>query len=258
MFVDSHCHLHLLELDKLKITLSKVIDDAIANKVTALLCVATNLAEHVKLTTIAKEFAIVKISVGSHPEHADQDNATLEEWLKLASDLYVVGIGETGLDYYYNSARNCIIKQQESFIKQIYIAKTVNKPLIIHSRMAKQDTINILTTEKALLASGVMHCFTEDWSMAQKALDLGFYISFSGIITFSNAAELRDVVKKVPLDRILIETDAPYLAPVPFRGKINQPSYVVKIAEKIAELKNISIQEVAAATLLNYKKLFRQ
>ena len=175
----------------------------------------------------------------------------------MAKSSYVVAIGETGLDYYHTNNKELIINQQDFFVRQIYVAKTIKKPLIVHSRMAQEDTINILTNEQAFLASGVMHCFTENWPMAKKALDLGFYISFSGIITFNNAESLREVVKKVPLDRILIETDSPFLAPVPFRGKINQPSYVCKVAENIALIKNLSINEVAITTSLNYQTLFK-
>ena len=256
MFVDSHCHLHFLDLEKLGITLDDVVQNAINNKVTNLLCVATQVEQHQELVNIAKKFPSVKISVGLHPEHADQEFPVMEDWLRLASDPCVVAIGETGLDYYHTNDKKLINNQRDFFIQQIHIAKTVRKPLIIHTRMAQEDTINILTTEQACLALGVMHCFTESWSMAKQALDLGLYISFSGIITFNNANDLREVVKKVPLDRILIETDSPYLAPVPFRGKINQPCYVPKIAEKIAYIKNISINEVAEATSLNYRTLF--
>jgi TatD DNase family protein len=254
MFVDSHCHLHFLDLEKLGITLDDVVQNAINNKVTNLLCVATRTEQHQELIKIAEKFPSVKISVGLHPEHADQEFPDLKDWLRLASDPSVVAIGETGLDYYHTNDKKLIDKQQDFFIQQIHIAKTVRKPLIIHTRMAQEDTINILTAEQAGL--GVMHCFTESWSMAKKALDLGLYISFSGIITFNNANDLREVVKKAPLNRILIETDSPYLAPVPFRGKINQPCYVPHIAEKIAAIKNLSINEVAEATSLNYRTLF--
>lgn len=263
MFVDSHCHLHFLDFAKLGISLFDVIKNAHEKRVTDLLCVATHPDQHTELLKISDQFDKVKISFGFHPEHVDQklEDLNLDHWLNLAINPSVIGIGETGLDYYHISnnedKHDLIINQQELFIKQIYIAKEINKPLIVHTRMAQEDTINILSTEQAYIASGVMHCFTENWAMAKKALDLGFYISFSGIITFNNAEDLRSVVKKVPLDRILIETDCPYLAPVPFRGKINQPSYIAYIAEKIAAIKNISINEVAETTSLNYKKLFK-
>jgi len=261
MFVDSHCHLNLLNLEKLGISLADVIKNAVSNKVTNLLSVATHPEQHLELIKIAEQFSLVKISFGLHPEHADQEfsDLYLEHWLELARSPYVIGIGETGLDYYRTDYDNkkLISNQQNFFIKQIYLAKTLGKPLIIHTRMAQADTIRILTAEQAFLSRGVMHCFTENWFMAKQALDLGFYISFSGIITFNNAADLREVVKKVPLDRILIETDSPYLAPVPYRGKINQPCYVPYVAEKIAVIKNVSINEVAETTSLNYKNLFK-
>lgn len=263
MYVDSHCHLHFIDFNKLGISLSDVVQNAYENQVSDLLCVATHSDQHTELLKINQQFPSVKISFGFHPEHADQDLSgfNIENWFSLASDKAVIGIGETGLDYYHinnhDNKKQLIITQQKLFIKQIYIAKTINKPLIVHTRMAREDTINILSKEQAYVASGVMHCFTEDWFMAKQALDLGFYISFSGIITFNNAQDLREVVKKVPLDRILIETDCPFLAPVPFRGKINQPSYVRYVAEKIATIKNISVQEVGESTSFNYKKLFK-
>lgn len=263
MYVDSHCHLHFIDFNKLGINLSDVVRNAHENQVYDLLCVATHSDQHEQLLNINQQFPSVKISFGFHPEHADQDLSSLyiENWINLASNKSVIGIGETGLDYYHinnhDNKKHLIIAQQELFIRQIDIAKKIRKPLIIHTRMAKEDTINILSKEQAYVASGVMHCFTEDWSMAKQALDLGFYISFSGIITFNNAQDLREVVKKVPIDRILIETDCPFLAPVPVRGKINQPSYVRHVAEKIANVKNIDVQEVGEITSLNYKTLFK-
>ncbi len=267
MFADSHCHLHFLDLSKMGVDLSDIIKNALDNKVTDLLSVATHPNQYATLLKITEEFSMVKMSIGLHPEHAiDLHNNPnmMENLLQLAADPHVVAIGETGLDYYHNNNTNTedvVINnklQQASFIEQINIAKIVQKPLIVHTRMAKTDTINILINEQANQVSGVMHCFTENWDMAKKALDLGFYISFSGIITFNNKVEdLLEVVKKSPLERILIETDSPYLAPVPFRGKINQPCYVPYIARKIADIKHISIEEVAEATCLNYKTLFK-
>lgn len=266
MFVDSHCHLHFLDLTKMGVDLSDVIQNAINNKVTNMLSVATNFDQHQILIKIAEEFSVVKISAGLHPEHAVDMfnyNSCTDQLLELAANADVVAIGETGLDYYHinnNSEAdfsNNQKLQQAAFIQQIYVAKMLKKPLIVHTRMAQQDTINILTKEQAYIASGVMHCFTENWHMAKQALDLGFYISFSGIITFNNKVEdILEVVKKTPLDRILIETDSPYLAPVPFRGKINQPSYVPYVARKIAELKSLPIDQIADTTSLNYKTLF--
>lgn len=256
MLVDSHCHLQFLDFNKLGVALAEVINVAHNNKVTNMLSVATHPDQHESLITIAKQFPSVKISVGFHPEHAEEDFKELDYLIDLAKDPSVIAIGETGLDYYHTKDKDLIIRQHDLFIQQISLAKKVKKPLIVHTRMAKADTINILTKEQAYLAGGVMHCFTEDWSMAKQALDLGFYISFSGIITFNNANDLREVVKQVPLDRILIETDAPYLAPTPYRGKINQPGYLLYIAEKLASIKNINFLEVASITSENYRNLF--
>jgi TatD DNase family protein len=267
MFVDSHCHLNLLDFAKLKLSLSEVIQDAIDNKLSNILSVSTEINQHDTLINIAANFPMVNISAGVHPEHALETNPNelLTKLLSIAEHHSVVAIGETGLDYYYLNKESDLFQvdyikklQQELFTVQIQVANQLNKPLIVHTRMARKDTIEILTNQKAYLASGVMHCFTEDWVMAKQALDLGFYISFSGIITFhSKVDELLDVVKKVPLERILIETDSPFLAPTPFRGKINRPSYVVYVAKKIAELKNVSLAKVAEITTNNYKKLFK-
>ncbi len=267
MFVDSHCHLNLLDLAKLGLSLADVIQNALDNKVHNLLSVATDLTQHQILTKIAKEFPIVKISAGLHPEHAASmvGYNFIDDLLQSAANQSVVAIGETGLDYYHidsmdeSEIANNKKLQQAAFIQQIHVAKILKKPLIVHTRMAQKDTINVLINEQAHIASGVMHCFTENWDMAKQALDVGFYISFSGIITFNSKVEkILEVVKKVPLDRILIETDSPYLAPVPFRGKINQPSYVAYVARKVAEVKNIPIDEVAYATTLNYQNLFQK
>ena len=266
MFVDSHCHLNLLDLSKLNLSLSDVVKNSINNNVNNILSVATHPNQHQTLMHIARNFPMVKISVGMHPEHALElkQNTLIEDLLPLAAEKEVVAIGETGLDYYHisNMEQSDLLynkkSQQTAFIEQIYVAKTVKKPLIVHTRMAPKDTIDILNNEQAHLVSGVMHCFTESWDTAKKALELGFYISFSGIITFNSKVEdLLEVVKKVPLERILIETDSPYLAPVPYRGKINQPAYVVYVARKIAELKNISLEQVAETTTANYKLLFK-
>ena len=168
----------------------------------------------------------------------------------------VVAVGETGLDYFYSPESK--VSQQQAFVTHIDVANQVNKPLIIHTRDARSDTLALMRSHKADGAGGVLHCFTENWEMARAALDMGFYISISGIMTFRNATELRDVVKKLPLDRLLIETDSPYLAPVPYRGKTNQPAYVTAVAEAIAEVKSISVTELANATTANFYSLFNR
>jgi TatD DNase family protein len=265
MFIDSHCHLNLLHNEsKEKFSFDNIINNAANSKVTRMLSVATHPNEHPVLLDIANNFAMVDISAGLHPEHANRlEFDLLEELAPLARDKKVVAIGETGLDYYRVDNLNDFEllqykkSQQEAFIQQIDLAKQVNKPLIVHTRAAQADTINILVNEQAYDCGGVMHCFTENWTTAKKALDQGFYISFSGIITFnSKVDDILEVVRKSPMDRILIETDSPYLAPVPFRGKTNQPSYVQYVAKRIGELKNLTIEQVAQITTNNYQQLF--
>jgi TatD DNase family protein len=195
----------------------------------------------------------VSISCGEHPLH--QTNVLdADLLLKLAADPAVVAVGETGLDYFYSPESKST--QQQAFIAHIAVANQLQKPLIVHTRDAKADTLDILRQHQAERCGGVLHCFTEDWPTAKAALDLGFYISFSGIMTFRNADALRDVVRQVPLDRLLIETDSPYLAPVPFRGKTNQPAYVSAVAKAIAELHAVSVAELAKTTTDNFYRLF--
>ncbi|MGI9214840.1 MAG: TatD family hydrolase [Gammaproteobacteria bacterium] len=267
MWIDSHCHLHLLDLPKLGLNLSEVIANAINNKVNYMLSVATHLNDHIALLEIAENFKQVKISAGLHPEYANEvinDYELFEKLLILANNPHVLAIGETGLDYYrldpnQNHALQHKKNQRSAFIQQIHVAQTLQKPLIIHTRMAPKDTIDILKGElKSKELTGVMHCFTENWDLAKQALDLGLFISFSGIITFKNNIDhILEVVKKTPTDRILIETDSPYLAPVPFRGKQNQPSYVSYVGYKIAAIKNLDVQEFAQVVNINYAKLFK-
>jgi len=196
----------------------------------------------------------VSASCGVHP--LDQKDALDKELLlKLAVDPKVVAIGETGLDYFYSADTKQV--QLDSFVGHIEVARELNKPLIVHTRDARQDTLSLLKSHKADEVGGVLHCFTEDWQMAKAAIDLGFYISISGIATFKNAVELRDVVKQIPLDRLLIETDSPYLSPVPHRGKTNQPAYVQDVAYFIADLKGLSYQQLASATTANFYNLFQ-
>ncbi|MCF4009481.1 TatD family hydrolase [Rheinheimera sp. UJ63] len=253
MFIDSHCHLDRLELDKLGMSLEQVIAAAEKRQIEHLLCVSVSLAEFDAMADLVQPFAGVSISCGEHPLHQE---GTVDELqlLKLASAERVVAVGETGLDYFYSPESKAT--QQDAFVKHISVARQLTKPLIIHTRDARTDTIALLKSHQAENAGGVLHCFTESYEMAKAALDLGFYISISGIMTFRNAAELRDVVKKLPLDRLLIETDAPYLAPVPHRGKTNQPAYVTDVAAAIAEVKAVSITELASATTENFYRLF--
>lgn len=253
MFVDSHCHLDRLELDKLGMSLDDVIQQARSERIEHMLCVCVSLAEYEKMATTVAPYSNVSISCGEHPLHQN-DCVDAERLLQHCAMPKVVAVGETGLDYFY--APDNKLNQQDAFVKHIQVATTVKKPLIIHTRDARADTLALMRSHQADKCGGVLHCFTESWEMAKAALDLGFYISISGIMTFRNADELRAVVKKLPLDRLLIETDAPYLSPVPFRGKTNQPAYVTAVAKAVAEVKQVSLEELAATTTANFYQLF--
>lgn len=253
MFVDSHCHLDRLELDKLGLSLEQVIAQATQQGIEHMLCVSVSLAEYDAMAELVAPYHNISVSCGEHPLYQEQQTSA-ELLLQKCQDQVVVAVGETGLDYFYSSDTRAV--QQEAFVNHIAVARQVKKPLIIHTRDARQDTMALLRSHHADDAGGVLHCFTEDWSMAKAALDFGFYISISGIMTFRNAHELRDVVKKLPLDRLLIETDSPYLAPVPYRGKTNQPAYVAAVAAAIAELRNINIDLLAETTTRNFYQLF--
>ncbi|MCF6434220.1 MULTISPECIES: TatD family hydrolase [Pseudoalteromonas] len=253
MIVDSHCHLDRLDFDKLGQQLPEILAAARAKQVEHFLCVSVTLDQFPSMLDVISVYDDVSASCGVHP--LDQKDVLDKARLStLATHPKVVAIGETGLDYYYSQDTHKV--QQDSFVGHIQVANELNKPLIVHTRDAKADTINLMKSHNAQNCGGVLHCFTEDWEMAKQALDLGFYISISGIVTFKNAVELKDVVKKLPLDRLLIETDSPYLAPVPHRGKTNQPAYVQDVAYYVADLKGISYKELAQATTNNFYKLF--
>jgi TatD DNase family protein len=222
--------------------------------VDVMLCVAVDMDTAQQCLKMAEKYDYVFSSVGSHPSEKEEDDLSIETLVEFAKNKRVVAIGETGLDYHYHSDK--LEMMRERFRTHIRAANLSKKPLIIHTREAREDTLNIMREEKADQIGGVMHCFTESVEMAKAAMDLNFMISFSGIITFKNALELVEVAKYVPLDKILIETDSPYLAPVPFRGKTNEPKYVRYVAEKIAEIKNISVEIVAQKTSDNFRKLF--
>ena len=254
--VDSHCHLDRLDLNKLGGDMDSVLATARQHDVTHFLCVCIDLDNFPDVTALASRYPHVFASVGVHPNEQDTLDPEVEELVKLSKQDKVVAIGETGLDYFHG--KGDLEWQRQRFRRHIRAARECNKPLIIHSRAAKEDTINIMHEEGADKIGGVMHCFTEDWDMAQKAMDLNFYISFSGIVTFRNADELREVARLVPLEKMLIETDAPYLTPVPYRGKSNQPAYVRFVAEHIAELRNESLETIASSTTKNFFKLFRE
>lgn len=255
-FIDSHCHLDRIDLNKEGIEFSQLIDNAKEAQVNHMLCVAISMDQFPDMVKKSEAFQNVSFSCGVHPLHVGEDKKfELIQLAELANTPRVVAIGETGLDYYYS--KDSIALQKEYFSHHIQVANELDKPLIVHTRDARKDTIDVLKANQADKCGGVLHCFTENWEMAKAAMDIGFYISISGIVTFKNAVELQEVVRKIPLDRLLIETDAPYLAPVPYRGKQNQPAYVKHVAEFIANLKGISTEQVAQQTTDNFKTLFK-
>ncbi len=255
MLIDSHCHLHMMDLTADDGDVTRPIQRALDVGVRHMVCVSTELADIPVVKLLASEHAVVSGSVGIHPsECLGEERPSIADLLFWANDDNIVAIGETGLDYHYNKEHHD--RMQLSFREHVQVANECRKPLIIHSRDAREDTISILREESAEKCGGVMHCFTESLEMAEQAMALGFYISISGIVTFKNAANVQAVAKAVPLSRLLIETDAPYLAPVPHRGKGNEPAYVAHVAEKVAELKGLSVEEVIQQTGQNCCDLF--
>jgi len=251
LFVDSHCH-----LDKLKDLpdgLDGVIKSAQANSVEHMLCVATSVREYQEMLETVSAYANVSVSCGVHPLH-QADACDFNTLLDCVSRPEVVAVGETGLDYHYSPETKAV--QQTSFVDHINAANRVKKPLIVHTRDAHTDTIDALSKYKDKETKGVLHCFTESLEMAEQAMELGFYISISGIVTFKSASELQQTVKQIPLDRLLIETDSPWLAPVPHRGKENKPAYVKDVAYFIADLKGVSVAQLAKQTTDNFYRLF--
>ena len=253
MLVDSHCH---LDFPELQADFPGVLERMRANGVTHALTISTTLETFPAVRDVARAQPNLWCTAGVHPdERRDGREATLEELLAMADDPKVVGIGETGLDYY--RVEGDTGWQRERFRTHIRAARRCAKPLVIHTRSSAEDTLRIMREEGATEVGGVMHCFTETWEVAEAAMALGFLISFSGIVTFKNAQALREVAIRVPLERMLVETDSPYLAPVPHRGKTNQPAFVKHVAEEIARLRGIAFEEVAAATTRNFFALFR-
>ena len=252
MLVDSHCH---LDFPALAERLPQVLAAMQERGVGAALCIGVNLEDFPKVLAIAEQADNLYATVGVHPEYTDVEEPDVTRLLTLADHPKVLGIGETGLDYYWHKDKPAW--QRERFRTHIRAARQCGKPLIVHTRESAADTLQVLREEGADQVGGVMHCFTEDWDIASQALELGFYLSFSGIVTFKNAAVVKAVAQQCPLDRLLVETDAPYLAPTPFRGKPNEPSYVRFVAEEIARLKDISYAEVAQASTDNFTRLFK-
>jgi len=255
MFIDSHCHLDRLKLDAYQGDLQLAVDAATENGVDAMLCVAIDLEHIDEVLSIAARYPQIYASVGVHPTSHDGEDPSIERLLDLAGTDKVIAIGETGLDYYYGQESKDI--QLERFKRHLLASKECKKPVIIHTRDAKEDTLAHIAQYSDPEVAGVLHCFTEDWDMAARAIEHNYYISFSGIVTFKNASTLQNVAKKVPLERMLIETDSPYLAPVPYRGKSNEPKYVPAVAKFIAELKGLSVEQVAEQTSQNFYSLFK-
>jgi len=254
LFIDSHCHLDRLDLTEFNQDLDNVILAAKEAQVSQLLCVSVTLEDFPKMVEKTSGYDNVLLSCGAHPLNQD-DEICQNNLVELAKHPKVIAVGETGLDYFYAPETKAV--QLDSFIKHVRAARILNKPLIIHTRDAQQDTLDILRKEKADEVGGILHCFTETWDMAQQAIEMGFYISFSGIVTFKNASALREVAKQVPDDRFLIETDAPYLAPVPHRGEQNQPAYVVEVAKHLASIRGQSVETIAQLSTDNFKRLFK-
>ena len=255
MFIDSHCHINFPEFsERLPALFAKMTE----NQVSHALCVSVELDKFPEIRAMAEAHPQVYASVGVHPDYEDTVEPTVDQLVELSQHPKVIAIGETGLDYY--RLKGDLEWQRERFRVHIRASRASEKPLIIHTRAASEDTLRILQEEKASVhaggVAGVMHCFTESLTVAEAAMEMGFYISFSGIVTFKNAKDLQEVARHVPLERMLIETDAPYLAPVPMRGKTNEPGFVKHVAEYLADLKGVSIDELARITSTNFCTLF--
>ena len=266
MLVDSHCHLDRLNVSGYPDGLAGALDSARSKGIHGFLCIAIGRNNAQQVINLARQYPDVYATTGIHPLEFNSSsntppevisNVQLAEWLaQTASHERVIGIGETGLDYYYS--HESIQAQQKSFISHLEVAKSLNKPVVIHTRNASSDTLRLVRQHGTRgERAGVFHCFTEDWELAKAALDLGYYISFSGIITFKNASSLREVVKKVPIERLLLETDSPYLAPVPHRGSDNEPKYLVHVAEQMAKLLAVDYERICEETSKNFSRLFR-
>jgi TatD DNase family protein len=253
MFIDSHCHIDFPDFSE---GVEPLLNNMRAAGVGYALCVSVSLENFPRILALAESHANVFASVGVHPDHDEGREPSIMELVDLARHPRVLAIGETGLDY-YRMKREEVDWQRNRFRVHIRAARAAGKPLIIHTRNAAEDTLKLMAEEGAATAGGVMHCFTESWEVAEAALDMGFYISFSGIVTFKSAKELKEAARRVPLNRLLIETDSPYLAPVPHRGKRNEPAFVRHVAEEIANLRGIPLAELETATTANFRALFQ-
>ncbi len=253
MFVDTHCHLTMLDLTPYDGQLDLALAQAREAGVSKFMGISVDLDDHIALAEIAARHADVGYTVGVHPceDPAVMARATTEYLIELAQAEKVWAIGETGLDYFQST--EFVAEQKECFARHIHASQSVKKPVVVHTRSAKHDTIDIIRAEKS--THGILHCFTEDWETAKAVLDCGYYVSFSGIVSFKNAQDLRDVAKQVPLDRVLIETDSPYLAPMPYRGKSNEPKYVPYVAKALSDVYDKSLEEMAFITTKNFENL---
>ncbi len=254
MLIDSHCHLDKLDLSPYQNDFSCFMVEAEKQKIEHMLCISIDLEAYPAMCDLVAPYPNISLSVGVHPNVDEGQDPTADELITLADNPRVVAIGETGLDYFRSEGD--LAWQHERFINHIEASKATKKPLIIHTREARDDTLRMLKENGADQVGGVIHCFTEDWDFAQQAMDLNFYISFSGIVTFKNAKAIQDVAKKVPADRYLIETDSPYLAPSPFRGKPNYPIYVQHVAQYVADLRETSFDTVSQQSNENFRRLF--
>ena len=256
MFTDTHCHLTMLDLTPYDGCLNKALDEARKAGVTKFMGISVDLDDHLALSEIASRHQDVGYSVGVHPceDPSVMARATTEYLVELAQSDKVWALGETGLDYYHS--QDFVKEQKDCFARHIHASQEVKKPVVVHTRSAKQDTLEIIRAEKS--THGILHCFTEDLDTAKAVLDCGYYISFSGIVSFKNAQDLRDVAKQVPLDRLLIETDSPYLAPVPYRGKSNEPKYVPHVAAALAPLYGCSVEALGKITSENFERLLKE
>ncbi|QOW53136.1 TatD family hydrolase [Acinetobacter indicus] len=256
MFVDTHCHLTMLDLTPYDGNLDLALAQAREAGVSKFMSISVDLDDHIELAKIAARHADVGYTVGVHPceDAATMARATTDYLVELAQPEKVWALGETGLDYYHST--DFIAEQKDCFARHIHASQIVKKPVVVHTRSAKQDTVDIIRAEKS--THGILHCFTEDWETAKAVLDCGYYVSFSGIVSFKNAQDLRDVAKQVPLDRVLIETDSPYLAPMPYRGKSNEPKYVPYVAKALSDVYDKSLEEMAFITMQNFENLLNQ
>jgi TatD DNase family protein len=256
MLIDSHCHLDRLDLKPYENDFGCLMQQIRAENIEHLLCISIDLEAYPAMRELVADYDDISVTVGVHPNENEGHEPTVEELIELGKDEKVIGIGETGLDYFRSEGD--LTWQKDRFRHHIHAAKALKKPLIIHTREAKQDALDMLQEDNAGEVGGIIHCFTEDWEFAKRALDLNFYISFSGIVTFNSAKKIHEVAKKVPADRFLIETDSPYLAPVPHRGRPNYPQYVKHVAQTVADLRGISLNSVADLSTRNFYTLFKK